>query len=147
MHPAKSYLLQLQDIEHEIQQLEWDMADIRQKIGLQGLRYDSDRVQTSAGDPMADTFARLDAMERKQAAKIEELKKAREKIHGQIRRVAEPYSQLLDLRYIRRLRFEKVADEMGYSADYIRRMHGKALQLFANANKATMEEYKWHLSR
>lgn len=141
MNPAKEYLLQLSELEHEIQQLQWDMNEIRHRLGLQGLRYDSDRVQVSAGDPMAAAFAKLDKMEREQTAKIIALKARREVIHGQIRKIPEPYSRLLVLRYIRCLRFDKVADEMGYSYSHAKRMHGEALKRFGTANR--MEVERW----
>ena len=135
MSPAKEYLLQLSNLEHQIRRLEWDIADTESRLGVRGLSYDRDKVQTSAADPMAAVFAELDKLERRETLLIAELKRRRTRIIVQIGRLREPLATLLELRYVKCLRLDKVAESMNYSYDHIRRLHGEALKEFEDENR------------
>lgn len=130
MNPAKEYLLQIRKIEDQIRQIEWNAADIRSRLTAHGIRYDGDRVQTSAGDPMSEAFARLDEVEREERRTLADLRRKRTEIAQMLYPLPEKYSNLLYLRYCKLMRLDKVADTMGYSYEYIRRMHGEALREF-----------------
>ena len=56
--------------------------------------------------------------------------KERLELTDKINMVKEPYRTLLYKRYIEKLKFEKIADDMGYSYVRITHMHGKALEEF-----------------
>lgn len=141
MNRAKEYLLQLSSLEHQIRRLEWDIADMQYRLGLRGISYDKDRVQTSASDPMSTIFGELDKLERREKLLIAELKRRRTRIIVQIGKVREPLSTLLELRYVKCLRLDKVAESMNYSYDHVRRLHGEALKEFEEVNKA--EVARW----
>lgn len=71
-------------------------------------------------------------LEHETAAMIAKYNALRHTIIGQIQQLDSPERmQVLYKRYVEEKRWELIADEMGYSADYIRHLHGFALLDFA----------------
>lgn len=142
MNPAKEYLLQIQAMEGEINSLRRSMDDIRERLSLSGVRYDGDKIQVTAGDRMAESFARLDALERKQRKKITLLSVRRAKIINQIWGMPLPMAGILERRYLQKRTLEQAADDMGYSYDHARHLHGDALNLFYKTYKGEVDRWR-----
>ena len=130
MNAAKEYLRQIQRLENQIRHLDAEILDVRSRLYGHGLTYDRDRVQTSPSDPMAETFARIDQLEREQLAMIEELKLRRTKIICQIDQLPKRYAGILHLRYVKGMKLDRIARMMQYSHDRTRHLHGEALNEF-----------------
>lgn len=141
MNEAKEFLMQVSAIDRRIMRFQTDIADIRGRLALRGLTYDRDRVQTSPDDTMADAFSQIEALERKQARKIAELKRTRYKITLMIGELPEPYAELLNLRYCYCQRLDVVAKNMGYSFEWIRHLHGEALDKFGKKYETEIQQW------
>lgn len=106
----------------EIRRLEIKRDAIRESLLLHGIRYDRDKVQTSASDQMAEIEAEISDIE----DKIREL--TLKKIE-QIRNVDEAVESLEDdrekiaisLRFIAGKKIDDVAEEMNYSREQVYR--------------------------
>ena len=95
---------------------------------VRGVSYDNVRVQTSGGDTMGDKVARLADLERRYVDDVvdSELMKCETltKIHTLD---DDPEESLLYLRYIRRLNYYEIAEEMDRSLRYLHRLHNEAI--------------------
>ena len=70
------------------------------------------------------------------AALIVQYNELRHTIIGQIQQLDKlEHMQILYKRYVEEKRWEQIADEMGYSCDHIRHLHGFALLDFAKTIK------------
>ena len=135
----KQYLGQIRRLRILIDQRE------RELDSLQAARFagrGTDYGGTSGGGPHRGgaffewaVIASVD-MENETAALIERYNELRHTIIGQIQQLDRPeHMQVLYERYVEEKRWELIADEMGYSADYIRHLHGFALLDFAKIIK------------
>lgn len=152
MNAAKEFLLQVAKIDCDIYRIRRDIEDARCRLGLRGLSYERDRVQVSADDMMAEAFAQIDTLERQRNKRIADLTRKRGYITQMLNRLPEPYAELLYLRYCdigqdSRLRPEEsklaiVAKKMGYSFEWTRHLHGKALDMFGRMYEREIEQWK-----
>lgn len=106
--------------------------ELRLTLLPSGIRYDTDRVQTTPTDKMLETVSKLDELERKQAAHLarltEDLITATEIVNSM---PTSEYRQVLLMRYLtgNRTSWETIAGTMGYSADHVRGyLHYKAIE-------------------
>lgn len=88
---------------------------------------------------MAEVFSRLDVMERKQRAEIARLSARRAKIITQIWDMGMPVAGILERRYLRGRTLKQIADDMGYSYEHMRHLHGEALNRFYTKNKKEVD--------
>lgn len=100
--------------------------------GVTAIRYDKDNVQTSPeNDQMANYMVRLEKAEARALKLSEEYFDQAILIRDQINSITPGnYSDILYLRYVCGMRLWEIADELGYSHDRIRHMHGMALVEF-----------------
>jgi DNA-directed RNA polymerase specialized sigma subunit len=91
-----------------------------------------ERVQTTPNhDKIGTVVAKLDSLERKIDALVDEYADKREKIINQIDSMDdEALYGILFARYIQQKTFERIAADMDYSFRQICRLHTKALQEF-----------------
>ncbi len=130
---AKQYLGTLRRMEKSIERKKVELEQLREAAaGDKGMSYDSVRVQTSgAGDMMARTVSEYVDLEKEISGKIKALVYTRHKIIGQIENLEnQDYVSLLSKRYVEYKSFELISVEMGYTYQYVREMHGRALQNF-----------------
>lgn len=131
---AKTYLGKARWLKDQITRLNEKIYMIRSEMTSTGaMRYDKIAVQSSPdGDPLVHYIDRLAAAERRMVELQVEYYETYGKIQRQIGEI-EPdlYRQILTLRYLDGLSFPKIADRLGYSYDYIRNSHGKALKTFS----------------
>lgn len=75
---------------------------------------------------------------------LETLVKEQEKLNSiilQLKRVEEPYRTILTKYYVQGKTLVKVADEMGYNYEYVKRMNGIALNKFDETIKKDTKSY------
>lgn len=129
---AKEYLRQvnimravLRSMELHIQEL-YHMAD-----GLKAIRYDLDKVQTSADDRMSGIISEMLKDEEKYARLAKRYNTAvieRAKLIGRMDNPQQ--AEVLMLRYIDGKSWTEISDIMHYSTRHITRLHGRALLAF-----------------
>ena len=91
-----------------------------------------DRVQTSVnGDRMLQLIARVDEIERDTINELSDLTETKLKVEQEIEEIPnESYKQLLYDRYIRCLRWERIALDRDKGIRWIYRLHKKSLDAF-----------------
>lgn len=129
---AKEYLKQLKRLEIRIKQKSEELDALMQSTYYpRGIDYADDKVNGGFGGDIYRAVDRYIDLEKEIRAQIAEYRAKRHIIVGKIQELTEDiYTELLYKRYVEFKRFERIADEMGYSYDYIRRMHGRALRAF-----------------
>ena len=106
----------------DIETLQLRIKELEFSLLPSGIRYDSDRVQTSPSDRMLETVAKIDALERRMRKKLEQLNDDMFKAVAIVQDMPTPaYRQLLTLRYLTgKMSWEDVAEVMGYSVDHVK---------------------------
>lgn len=139
---AKEYLRNIRDEQRELQRLSNKMESILLNNALpSGIRYDKIKVQTSPEDPM-DIFVRVSGLQEEIDRHVKKLKRNKQRAMRLIHKMdrtpdSSKCRQVLTLYYLtlkddkRLMSWLDVAEEMGYSEDWIKHLHGKALLEFA----------------
>lgn len=121
----------------DIETLQLRIKELEFSLLPSGIRYDSDRVQTSPSDRMLETAAKIDALERRMKKKLERLNDDMFKAVAIVQAMPTPaYRQLITLRYLTgKMSWEDVAEVMGYSVDHVKgHMHRAALREAGKVN-------------
>ena len=115
-----------------IRRCEEQIEEIRTRAtSVGGIRYDKISVQTSPRNAMESFVIQLEKAEKKQLEVLSEYYSTYANIQAQIAAISpEVYRQILTLRYLDGMKLERIADLMGYSDVYVRKLHGRALQAF-----------------
>ena len=135
---AKEYLGEIRRLTAVIESYQRSIDILREDIAnIQGVSYDKDRVQSSAnGDVILNKIIRLEALTDEMGETMVQCAKKRAEITAQITMMSNrSYMQLLFKRYVEFKKFEQIAIEMNYSYEYIREMHGQALNDFESIYK------------
>ena len=131
---AKEYLQQLQRLDTVINQKIKELDDLRLKSQSTGsVDYSKERVQTSpSGDaPFVKLIGRIIDLEAEINAEIDRYVDEKHRIINQIQGLKNSdYISLLFKRYVEFKSLEKICVEMNFSYDYIKHLHGYALQDF-----------------
>jgi tetrahydromethanopterin S-methyltransferase subunit G len=133
---AKEYLSQIYYARLKLQRLQERRDEIRDR--MQGISSPSpgQRVQTSPEDKMSKLMARLDNIDRKIAGQIDREQRLIETIQSQIDGIESPkHRELLSLRYVHCLKWEHIADRMGYTERRVFQVYGEALAEFVRLYK------------
>ena len=131
---AKPYLQQAAYYRQRLKFFSEKIEELRTTMETTGaIRYDKlDIQETLATDPLLEHIVRLDELLRKfnemNELYYEKLMEIQDRING-VENVL--YRKILTYRYLEELPFEKIADRMGYTFDYIRSRHSMALLTFA----------------
>lgn len=102
----------------------------RMESTLQGhaIRYDSDRVQTSPTDRVADVMADMDALLKRQKYLQRELLKAEQRVADLIGYLTDSKHRLvLTYRYIADLPWAAIAARMSYNERHVKRLRDEAV--------------------
>lgn len=116
-----------------LQVLQDEIATLRsQAENVRGMNYDKIRVQSSPDmDPLATYLGRLTDAEEELSTELELYLSTYMKIFREIADVGMGiYADVLFLRYFDGLSLGEIADQLNYSYDRIRHIHGVALQEF-----------------
>lgn len=130
---AKEYLSQVKMLEDHMDRLSneyFKMKAIAMNPG--GFDYSKERVQTSA---VADTMSRTVGKYVDLETEMNECRKTFEDfrnkaVHQMCQLYNKKHTEILYQRYINYKSLKAIADEMGYSYDWVRHAHGWALQEF-----------------
>lgn len=129
---AKQYLRQVRKAQLQIQRLTEEIEERRTAITSTAAPILGDRVQTSPSDHFAAAMAQLMDMDMKRAEEMLDYLILKDKISEQVRSIEpELYQTVLYKRYINAMSLRKIAEEEGYSYDWICHVHGDALLAFS----------------
>lgn len=130
---AKNYLKQLKTLRRRANyfkgQLEVQRANAE---NIRSMDYSQIRVQTSPDpDPLATALDRILETEALLAETLGDYAKLYRQIHQQLADLGPGmYADVLYLRYVEGKTIAQIADELNYSYDWTRHLHGRALQEF-----------------
>ena len=129
---AKEYFAQIRKTDRLIDRLLSTVQTLRSRLTSQSYELQPDRVQTSGPkDRLAETFARIDDLERKINARIDDLIRLKEDTLKVIYQISDKDQQnVLIARYVQGERWEKIAVDLNFSIAQVYRLHGKALVNF-----------------
>lgn len=129
---AKEQLSQIKKTDRLIDRLLSTVQTLRSSLTSQSYELQPDRVQTSGHkDRLAETFARIDDLERKINARIDDLIRLKEDTLKVIYQISDKDQQnVLIARYVQGERWEKIAVDLNFSIAQVYRLHGKALVNF-----------------
>lgn len=129
----KEYLSQAlkfkQRYERALEELEYIRA---MASGVTAIRYDKDQIQKSpANDQLANYMIRLEAAEKRALKASEDFFSMSIQIWNEINAITpQNYSDILYMRYIQGMKLWDIAEELNFSYDYVKHMHGLALVEF-----------------
>ena len=128
----KQFLRQLRKIAANIEVLQEELTRLRSKVESTTVQLSADRVQTSpTGDRFADAIADLADKELYYMDMVEEYERLRQRIVDLILGMDNPiHVQVLYGRYVKGRSLSAIANELAYSYDRIKHVHGEALQAF-----------------
>ncbi len=130
---VKEYLLQIKDLTEDVKDQENYIQRLKDSLNIAGIQYDKVRVQTSPdADKFAYIFARIDEEEDVLADLKEKLIKTKVNIINEIHELEnEKYKELLNIVYVDMKSLGKAAKIMSFSYDYVKELHGEALNAFS----------------
>lgn len=128
----KQFLRQLRKIAANIEVLQEELTRLRSRLESTTVQLSADRVQTSqTGDRFADAIADLADKELYYMDMVEEYERLRQRIVDLILGMDNPiHVQVLYGRYVKGRSLSAIANELAYSYDRIKHVHGEALQAF-----------------
>lgn len=130
---AKRYRSRAKFLKGQIKRTEERIETLRvQMQSVRAIRYDKDRVQASASDPMIEYIEKLEDLQIREAELRIEYNYAYNQIRDRINALEDPlHASVLSCRYLDEMQFCQIADKLGYSIRYMENVHGRALQAFA----------------
>lgn len=131
---AKEYLSQIKIKNREIKQQEEYIERLICSLGIAGIRYDKDRVQSSPGpDTFANVFAQIDEEQQRLKDMKETLAITRVQIINQIHEMSDSkFQDVLNYVYVDCKSLKRVAGIMNFTYQYIKELHSQALVEFEN---------------
>ena len=129
---VKEYLMQIQNKNGEIKNQEEYIQRLKDSLDIAGVSYDRERVQTSPDfDKFGKIYGQIDEEERKLEEMRNRLVETRVKIISQIHEIEnDKFQRILNYVYVDAMTLNRTAIEMSFSYDYIKELHGQALQVF-----------------
>ena len=120
---------------HKVEDIDTALRCVQMRIEklegcLQGLaiRYDTDKVQTSPKDAVAEVMCDLEGLLKKQARLRIAMTRAVADVANLIDRVDDKkMSLVMHYRYMACLPWREIADKMGYAESHIFKLHGAAI--------------------
>lgn len=126
---VKEYLSCVKLRQEEITETEEYIERLRTTLGIAGIDYERDKIQTSVtGDKLGDTFVKIFEAEENLKRMKENFVLFRIGVMNMIQQVPErKHREVLNHVYLDYMKLKQVADVMGYSYDYVRELHLEAL--------------------
>lgn len=130
---AKEYLRQIGTLDAKINRRMKQVEELKVLATSTGSLTPGDKVQSSpSGDKMSGIVIKWIDMEHEITAMIDELIDLKNQIIGEIHQLDDVrYIRILEMRYIDQETFEQIAVTMHMDIRHIFRLHGYALQEFA----------------
>ena len=139
---AKEYLNEVNNYRRIIRSIELQIEEARhQATQIRAIVYDKDRVQTSPSASAMDQFImRLNELGDRYVTNLIQYRAEIDKRSKMINALPNPtHAQILRLRYINGLKWKSICVEMGYTFRHTTKLHGYALQAFAEQFKDVLE--------
>lgn len=131
----KEYLKSYRKIGRELRSLSEEIRQLRDAWVLPSIVADG-LPKSNGGSDLSEYAARLDELERKLREKAAELYKRQTEIEANISAMKDANERtVLRNYYLCGMTWERVAVEMGYSWQYIHKIHGRALQNFERGDR------------
>lgn len=139
---AKDYFAQIRKTDRLIQRLTDTVNTLRFSLTSQNYELKPDEVQTSGPkNALEETIAKIDTLERKINARIDELVERKADAMRRIQNVPDQDQQnILIARYVNGEKWEKIAVELSFSIAQVYRIHGAALLDFAEKNPDILKD-------
>lgn len=136
MDDAKRRLQKVRALDIRIQLLTNQRDELRERFGIKATQYDKDRVQTSMkSDTWQNEIEKLADIDVALSKLIRRYISLKSIIIHEIMKVEDArYIDLLQKKYIEYKSFPVIAEEMGYSEDWCKHLHGYALEAYRKAN-------------
>ena len=133
---AKVYLRSWKELDRKKNRLKEQIAELEQLLYPGGIDYSRDRVQSSPDETTSKIVAEIMELEKRLTEVTKSCEERRYAIVKAIQKIQDSrYSEMLYKRYIKRMKYEDIANEMHYSREHIiRTIHSKALMAFEEAN-------------
>ena len=126
---AKEFMNEYRRIGERITQLDNQIFDIEQTLGVKAVSYDGMPGGDSISKVTEDTAVRLATLREKQKKLRYKLWRQRVKIEETIYKLSNAdHAEVLRRRYIRMQTFETIAEEMYMTERWVYTLHGRALQ-------------------
>lgn len=133
MMEAKEYLKQLESLNVKINNKKKELDELRQLAqSTGGFDYSAERVQTSpTSDILEKKVLKYVYLEQEINTEIDQFIDLKHKIINEIHTLTNnTYIKVLFMRYVEFKKLKEIANELGWSYQYIRELHGCALQDF-----------------
>lgn len=138
---AKEYLDHIKRCYQTMQALYDRLVEVRTKIeGLKAITYDRERVQVSPSNKTEELIAQLvdteDKLSKEVREHFDEVVEATKRIYSLDN---ERQIQVLEMRYIKGMRWQVIADELNIEYRSATRLHRKALRNFERKYQGVLE--------
>lgn len=138
---AKEYLDHIKRCYQTMQALYDRLVEVRTKIeGLKAITYDRERVQVSPSNKTEELIAQLvdteDKLSKEVREHFDEVVEATKRIYSLDN---ERQIQVLEMRYIKGMRWQAIADELDIEYRSATRLHRKALRNFERKYQGVLE--------
>ena len=128
MMTAKEFMKQHERIVEKIRQIEIQIYDIEQTLGVKGVNYDSQPHGSGISQVTESTATKLIELREVQRDLVDKLWIKRIEIERVIFMIENAtFAELLQRKYIRLQKWEDIATDMKFDSRYIYKLHGKAL--------------------
>ena len=128
MMTAKEFMKQHERVVEKIRQIEIQIYDIEQTLGIKGVNYDYQPYGSGISQVTEATATKLIELREVQRDLVDKLWTKRIEIERVIFMIEDAtFAELLQRKYIRLQKWEDVAADMKFDNRYIYKLHGKAL--------------------
>ena len=128
MMTAKEFMKQHERVVEKIRQIEIQIYDIEQTLGIKGVNYDSQPHGSGISQVTESTATKLIELREVQRELVDKLWTKRIEIERIIFMIKNAtFAELLQRKYIRLQKWEDIATDMKFDSRYIYKLHGKAL--------------------
>ena len=125
---TKEWLSRAWKIDKEIKALEQELLSAKERMLSVTAHYSDIKVQTSKGNSTEESTLKYIEYKNKLECRIDELYAVKCEIADAVSKVDNPtYRALLELRYLRFMTWERIAEEMNIDGRHIYKLHNKAL--------------------
>lgn len=125
---AKEFMKQHERIVEKIRQVEIQIYDIEQTLGIKGVNYDSQPHGSGISQVTESTATKLIELREVQRDLVDKLWTKRVEIERVIFMIENAtLAELLQRKYIRLQKWDDIATDMKFDSRYIYKLHGKAL--------------------
>lgn len=125
---AKEFMKQHERVVEKIRQIEIQIYDIEQTLGIKGVNYDSQPHGSGISQVTESTATKLIELREIQRDLVDKLWTKRIEIERVIFMIENAtLAELLQRKYIRLQKWDDIATDMEFDSRYIYKLHGKAL--------------------